>query len=159
MRKIIKCLISIILIANIHGCVVATPKSDYKMKLTNNYELWKINPNKVVIRMPDGDGGLITKTSGKVIELDYNDEYIIARSIPTYKIDGMELDNYKEKEEYIESIPEEEYEFWIIDIEKDEVYSPLNEDEFYKKRKEILVPESMELKALDTYKEDFEYVE
>ena len=33
------------------------------------------------------------------------------------------------------------------------------EDEFYKKRKEILVPESMELKALDTYKEDFEYVE
>ncbi|MBU3137949.1 DUF3997 domain-containing protein [Clostridium gasigenes] len=57
----------------------------------------------------------------------------------------------------IESIPEKDHEFWIIEVEKEIVHGPFNEEEFQQERKNISVLESMELKELDSYKKDFEY--
>lgn len=159
MKKLIMYLIIILMLVNIHGCVIISPKSDYKMKLVKNYELWKANRHSIEIGIADGNGWLTSKTYGKVIELDFNDEYIIARSIPTYKADEKDFSNLQEKDKYIESIPEKDYEFWIIEVEKDIVHGPFNEDEFNKKRKEISVPESIGLKGLNSYKKYFEYVE
>lgn len=159
MRKIIKYLIITLLIVNIKGCVIGSPKSDYKMKLVQNYELWKVNNNRIVIGTTDGDGVLDSNIKGKVIELDYNDEYIIARSIPTYKADEKDFSNLQEKDKYIESIPEKDYEFWIIAVENNIGYGPFNEENFNKKRNEILVPKSMALEKLENYEKHFEYVE
>lgn len=159
MKKIIKYLIIMLVLVNINGCVIASPKSDYDMKLAGNYELWKVNKYSISIGILNNNGSLTPQIYGQVIELDFNDEYIIARSIPTYKVDEQNFSNFSEKEKYIESIPEEDYEFWIIQVENEMVYGPLNEDEFNKKRKETSVPESMKLKELDSYKKYFEYVE
>jgi len=156
MKRLIKYLIIALLLVNIKGCVLPVV-SDYKMKLTGNYELWKVHKDSIVIGIPD-ENGLTPQIDGKVIDLGFNDEYIIARSIPTYKANNQKFSNFSEMEKYIESIPEEDYEFWIIEVENDVVYGPLNEDEFNKKRKEISVPESMKLKELDSYKKYFEDV-
>ncbi|MBX7420594.1 DUF3997 domain-containing protein [Clostridium chauvoei] len=151
-------LIIMVVVLNLHGCIIASPKSDYKMKLTKDYQLWEINRYNVVIIKTSDKEGSDARVPGKVIELNFNDEYIIARSIPTYKARKKEFTNLMEEDKYMEYIPEEEYEFWVIEVEKDIVHGPFNEEEFKKTKEELSVPESMELKELKSYKKNFEYV-
>lgn len=151
-------LIIMAVVLNLHGCIIVSPKSDYKLKLTKDYQLWEINRYSVVIIKTSDKAGSAARVPGKVIELNFNDEYIIAKSIPTDEANKKEFPNSIEKDKYIESIPEEEYQFWIIEVEKDIVHGPFNEEEFKKTKEELSVPESMELKELKSYKKNFEYV-
>lgn len=159
MKKLISYLLIILLGLSLHGCAELLPAStggDFYMKLSGNYELEGTSPDNIFIKnnTVEVNG---RRVDSKVIEIVWNDKYILAKRIPfTQEISGQ-FNNIKETDEYLNTFKEEDMEYWIIEVESDKIYGALNKEDFINKKNELSIPNDMELKSVESYRELFYY--
>ncbi len=106
---------------------------NYFVESSSAHEIHIINKNPIYI-----DGvvkGLVVP--GKVVELNWNKKYIIAKQ--------QLLKNGE---------PVEEYQYWIIDISSNRVYESLTKEEFQQKQKELDI--NLKLKNLKKFPNEVE---
>jgi len=119
---------------------------DYKILLTSNYYIVRINSKSIEIkggledrRVPDDRIDDYSTKRCKISMVGCNEDFIVARQ-------DMYVDQkYDNNEGY----------YWIIDVNTDTDYGPFNYDEYLEKREELGISDSLELKRLDEYKKDY----
>lgn len=117
----------IITLLVLSGCAGA---ADYDIDLSGNYSLLKGSAHDVKIQPKisadvwDANDSKIVPA--EVIEIGWNDDYIIAKQLTNQK----------------------EHNFWIIDVEKEQVIGPLNELDFIGKKKEYGINNDIVLKEV-----------
>ncbi len=100
--------------------------SDWSLKLPNNYEMWHINPQNIMIGYKDSQYTIKTVDNkgrnigipGDVIEFCYNDRYVGAKqvNIPTNPKKGVDTSNPR---------------YYLLDTLEQKVYGPfLNVSQF-----------------------------
>lgn len=144
MKSILKCLLIISLSMILYGCAGA---GDFDIDLSGGYSLIRSSAHMVTINKRESEaiwGEAIIPA--KVIELAWNDNYILA------KREGLKLRNPDNPDDRYEIPDESKIDYWILDVENGEVYGKLNEQDFIKKKNELGVPNSLILKDVDSYK-------
>ena len=113
----------IVLMLSFSGCEYFGPgMADYSYNLSGDYELYHAGNTNI------GKGNEIIVTR-EIKEIAWDSSYILAK---------QERDN--------------EIKYYIISVSNDEIYGPLNEDDFNKKRTELKIDEDLKLKAPAKYK-------
>lgn len=142
MKKFI--LIIVALSTLLTGCVVGAGMGDYTIKLTSSYSIIRNSSQSIDIY---SNSKLITENPSSAIITDvaFDDTYIIAKQTGLKSKDTQDptskkvLDNSKEY-------------YWIIVTNDEAIYGPLSYEDFLSKKKELSLPDTLELKKIDYYK-------
>ncbi|MEH6944856.1 DUF3997 domain-containing protein [Bacillus sp. JJ722] len=120
------------------GCPGA---ADYDIDLPGNYSIVRTSAHDVTIAPKTGeDSWGATIIPAKVTEVGWNDKYIIAKQINLVK--DSKSNNGSE-------IPDEQdYQFWIIQIENGKVTGPLDDSGLTKKKEEYEISDDFVLKGV-----------
>jgi hypothetical protein len=138
--------------------------SDYNEELSGNYFYRDEGEysKEIVCHSAGANKGIF----GKVISFDYNSNFIIAAQIPSFddyeawiqfhyfydsdykdSIEKNEIQmSYHQKGTLYDKLFSHEINFWIISHEDKQIFGPLTLDEYLRKRRELNVPESLEVK-------------
>ena len=134
MKKIIYLILSI-LIMTLVGCAGL---GDYSIELINGYKVVRTSAEvKTIINTNDGND-IVVPPGERWDEGEYLVK--VGYDVQRYIVAKTNIDLY-----------------YIIDtknIQKEVVYGPLSESEFYKKKKELKIPSSLQLKDLDEYESE-----
>ena len=82
--------------------------------------------------------GIKTVIHAKVTKVAWDDNFILTEQIPLIE-ETMELDKTK-------------LNYWIIDVNTEEIYGPLTKEELELKRSELQIDSSLELKDPEKFK-------
>ncbi len=121
----------------ISGCMVGSGVSDYDIPLTSGYDLVRINRHTVIIGKRTESNEVISWNESippKIVELGFNDNYILAIIHPIDEIDLAPIEN-------------SELQYFSIDLMTDDVNS-LPKDNFYEVQKE----QKIQLNNLEDFK-------
>ncbi len=116
--------------------------SDYRYNLINGYILVRSSKHEIVIVPEDGWQSDEQIISAKVVEVAWNDRYVIAKQY------GLKLENdYNDYE-----IPDKsKVYYWILDTEQQKRYGPYNKKEFDNELRNYNL-ENLTLKNVEYYK-------
>jgi len=126
----------LLLTFNLSGCF-GPGMNDYTYTIVKNYCLSRSSSNDIVI-FKSGDVGTETVVHAKVTKVAWDDNFILAEQIPLIE-ETMELDKTK-------------LNYWIIDVDTEELYGPLTKEELELKRSELQIDSSLELKDPEKFK-------
>lgn len=134
MKKIIYLILSILIMILV-GCAGL---GDYSIELINGYKVVRTSAEvKTIINTNDGND-IVVPPGERWDEGEYLVK--VGYDVQRYIVAKTNIDLY-----------------YIIDtknIQKEVVYGPLSESEFYKKKKELKIPSSLQLKDLDEYESE-----
>lgn len=122
---------------NLSGCF-GPGMNDYTYTLVKDYRLSHSSSNDIVIFKNDDNMGIKTVIHAKVTKVAWDDNFILAEQIPLIE-ETMELDKTK-------------LNYWIIDVNTEEIYGPLTKEELELKRSELQIDSSLELKEPEKFK-------
>ncbi len=144
MKGFSKFLLIVIFSGLLYGCSGA---GDYGTSLPDGYSLLRSSANMVTINKQEGEGvwgdALIPP---KITELTWNNDYILAKQL------GLKLNNPKDPNDTYKIPDESKVNYWILQINGDNIYGPLTDSEFVQKKKELSIPSNIILKSVSTYK-------
>ncbi len=127
----------LLLTLNLCGCF-GPGMNDYDYEMVKDYRVCHSSANAIVIYRNDDSVGIKTVIDAKVTKVAWNDNFILAEQIPL--IEGtMKLDETK-------------LNYWIIDVNTDELYGPLSKEEFKSKRSELEIDSNLKLKDPEKFK-------
>lgn len=131
----------LLLTFNLSGCF-GPGMNDYTYTLVKDYQLSHSSSNDIVIFKSGDVGtetvGIETVVHAKVTKVAWDDNFILAEQIPLIE-ETMELDKTK-------------LNYWIIDVNTEELYGPLTKEELELKRSELQIDSSLELKDPEKFK-------
>lgn len=114
--------------------------SDYQHDLAGGFKIVRMSDHQVTIESGSIGGTIIP---AKVVELAYNDSFIIAKQ------QGLKR-KYPNNPANTSEIPDESINnYWIIDINTKQVCGPLNKNDFDLKRMALKIPDNLKLKAVE----------
>lgn len=137
--KYLKVYVLFIVIVAISGCGIG----DYEMELPNNYIIWASSAHQVEIVPKESSYFEEDKIPSKVVEIAWNDRYIIAKQY------GLK-EKYPNKSDNSYKVPDtSKIYYWILDTKDKVRYGPyINEKDFNDKKNEISIGH-LKLKSLD----------
>lgn len=100
--------------------------ADYSYDMVKNYAVYRPGNDQRYITIRDGSS-YESIINGYITKVGWNNQYIIAE--------------------------ESETNYWIIDVETDEVYGPFNKKEFNNQREILNVSEDIKMKDPDYYRD------
>jgi len=109
--------------------------NDWEYSLPGGYAVIKINSQNVVFSKVESDGTILL--SRFITDFCYNDSYIALKRIPMDNIDRNEMID-------IDSYDLSMIEYYLVNIESDELLGPFNFDEYTEKIVEFKVGELCE---------------
>ncbi len=112
--------------------------NDYTYTLVKDYQLSHSSSNDIVIFKNDDNVGIETVVHAKVTKVAWDDNFILAEQISLIE-KTMELDKTR-------------INYWIIDVDTEELYGPLTKEELELKRSELQIDSSLELKEPEKFK-------
>jgi hypothetical protein len=125
--------------------------NDWRYKIINNYEIWHINSNEIVIGYVKDNGNSLTihensKADGrligippKVIEFCNNEKYICAKVV-------LKKDWVVNEENYNDIL------YYVVDTEEKIVFGPLDEEKYNEKINDLLIKNLSEWKIAEYMK-------
>ncbi len=121
--------------------------ADYSIDLPGGYHLVKTSAHNVMITPnKDYNSSVDLFIAAKVVEIDFDDRYIIAKRYELVKDPTKPVDNTYE-------IPDEtKVTYYILDTLTPEIFETYSEAEFKQLRSELSIPKSLELKDPSNYK-------
>lgn len=138
MKKLPIYLLIVILSLTLYGCAGL---ADFEIDLSGGYQLVRSSADYVYVY--SGSSTVIPK---KVIEIAWDDDYILAKQL------GLKR-KYPDNPNNTTEIPDEsKVNYWIIDINKSKVYGPLTDKDFTEKKKELSISGKLVLKKVSYYK-------
>lgn len=119
--------------------------ADYSVDLPGEYSVVRTSAHQVTIAPKIGDSHWGSGTiPTKVTELAWDDTYIFAKQL------GLQ-ENPNSSNGY--QIPNNnDVHFWILEFKSGKVFGPFDEDSFVKKRNELGISTSVELKKIEDIK-------
>ncbi|MFA9398047.1 MAG: DUF3997 domain-containing protein [Clostridiaceae bacterium] len=146
-KRIFISFIMVFLIFNLTGCF-GPGINDYHYFMVKNYEIDHSSTRYVKILKNDNHNiGCKSILNETVTKVSWDDNFILAEQTVQKKATDTS-DNQK-------------INYWIIDVNSEEVYGPFNEEEFNTKRNELSVNPSLQLndpekfKALEDLRNDY----
>ena len=146
MKKLLKVLIISLILLSLSGCAGV---QDYNITLPNDYSVVRGSAHMITINKQRPEGGwgedLIP---AKVVEVTWDDKYILAKQLSLQCQDSDNPDNSYH-------IPDEtKVNYWILEMETGKKFGPFNEKKFTKKKKE-LNKKNVILKSVDDYEKNY----
>lgn len=135
----------VVVFALLGGFAFGPGVTDFDYPLSNGYELTHNNPLDVFVLPKDG----YTKNSEiippKVVKIAWNSHYVIAEQ--------QLIDEPKKGQSGIGKLTNT-YHYWILDTKKRMAYGPFNKKTFTKQLKAFGIPDSLQLRDVDSYKKN-----
>lgn len=127
----------------LYGCAGA---GDYDISLPGEYSLIRSSAHNITINKKQGEDvwgeALIP---AKITELNYNNQYILAKQL------GLKR-KYPDNANNTYEIPDEsKVTYWILQVDNGNVYGPLTENEFTNMKNKLSIPADMVLKSVSFY--------
>lgn len=123
--------------------LMSGPRSgDWQAPVVGGYEVWRGSTDVIVVVNNDSDEET-PKIPKKVVKLDHNDTFIIAKQ------QGFDVQFDGNQRE--ELIPDQ-FKYWILNVKTDEIWGPLEIEEFAAKREELGVDPVLELRDVKEYR-------
>lgn len=131
----------LLLLIILQGCAGA---GDYDIQLPGQFSVVRTSAHQVTISPKESSHSWGSPVvPAKVVQVAWNEDYILAKQW------GLKQDPSKSS---FYEIPDQTKEYyWIIHINSKEVFGPLDSDEYIEKKKELAIPETVQLKDLDKY--------
>ena len=113
-------------------------------KLEKNYELDYDPNNEIFLITPTENGYQKVEIPGQILFYGHNKDFIIANQKPSDSI-------YKAEEDLVFKAMESKIfntefsKFWIITLNNDSIYGPLNKTEYFALRTSLKIPENLKL--------------
>ncbi len=107
-------------------CLVPSPNNDWRYKLPNNYEIWRVNSREIVLGELESEYSLATVVDEYISEFCYNERYVCVKRVDVPEDLNEEIDT---------SNPE----YYIVDTAEDIPYGPYDINEFYDKKEELQI--------------------
>jgi hypothetical protein len=136
----------VILIVWCIGCGGFGPGlSDFDYPLAGNYQLNRTSSHEITITPKDGWTDETPIIRAKVVEVAWNDRFILA------KRQGLKFRGSFPGDKY--ELPDpDKFDFWILDTQGPKLFGPFDESEFANKRNEMKISESLILKDVYSYR-------
>jgi hypothetical protein len=143
-------LLSILIVLAAFGCdhknVAWGPgAADFTAKLPHGYFIHRSSAHQIMVA-PEGWNNSVPTIPTKVVELDHDDTWVIAKQQhlrPRNPNDPN--DTYEEPDPGV-------FSYWVLRLDKPQVWGPLSLNEFEAKRKELTVPASLKLHNVYDYR-------
>lgn len=85
---------------------IMTGNGDWKYELKNNYQIWRVNSNEIIIGKIEDDSTLTPSINDNVVKFKYNDNYVVVGCSNDLKDNNLK--------------------YYIINLTTDEIIGPLN---------------------------------
>lgn len=145
MKDFFKGMIGVIIALSLYGCA---GMSDYDISLPGGYSLVRSSAHKVTInKRIDKSSWEESIIPAKVIGLGWNSDYVLAKQV------GLKRRNPENSEDTYEIPDENKISYWILEVNDDKVYGPLDEKEFEELKKEFNISYMVTLKNPSEYNE------
>src|SRR5690625_2630427 len=113
-------------------------------KLEKNYELDYDHNHEIFLITPTENGYQKVEIPGQILFYGHNGDFIIANQKSRDSIyDSNENLVYQEMESKIFNTKFSN--FWIVTLKDDNIYGPLNRNEYFKMRKALNIPDDLKL--------------
>ncbi|MGL5085527.1 MAG: DUF3997 domain-containing protein [Clostridium sp.] len=145
MKNIFRYGILIMLTTMLYGCV--PERGDYDITLPNDYSLIRNSAHMITInKQIDESSWNLEIIPAKVVELAFNDNYVLAKQV------GLKLRDPNNEDDTYQIPDESKISFWILDTANNQAYGPFTENELNEKKKELSISEDLKLKKVSSYK-------
>jgi len=132
MRKVFGFFIIMVLISS---CSDDTLEKNYKLDYDPNHEIYLVIPV---------NGYQLIKVSGHILFYGHNKDYILINQKPTEQIyEAAKKPSHDEN--MIDVFKTQINQFWIITLNNDSIYGPLNKREYLQMRDKLGVPKKLKL--------------
>lgn len=91
---------------------IMTGNGDWKYELKNNYQIWRVNSNEIIIGKIEDDSTLTPSINNNVVKFKYNDNYAVVGCSNDLKDNNLK--------------------YYIINLTTDEIIGPLNNNDLDK---------------------------
>lgn len=91
---------------------IMTGNGDWKYELKNNYQIWRVNSNEIIIGKIEDDSTLTPSINDNVVKFKYNDNYVVVGCSNDLKDNNLK--------------------YYIINLTTDEIIGPLNNNDLDK---------------------------
>lgn len=98
---------------------IMTGNGDWKYELKNNYQIWKVNSNEIVIGKTEDATSLTPIINDNVVKFKYNDNYVVVGCNNDFKDNNLQ--------------------YYIINFDTDEIIGPLNKSDLDKENIDIAI--------------------
>ena len=121
--------------------------SDFSADLAGDYKLHRSSAHQVMIS-PDGWSSDTPIIPTKVLECAVDRHLILA------KRQGLKRRSPNNPNDTYEEPDPTVIDYWILDTSTPQVFGPMSEDEFKRKRRELGVSEKIELKDINSFRQE-----
>jgi hypothetical protein len=127
------------------GCGFGPGASDFSAKLSNGYFVYRTSAHQIMIA-PDtwSDSTPIIPT--KVVELDHDDHFVIAKQ------QVLERRSPNNPQDTYEQPKPDTFNYWILDLKTPKVFGPLTLDEWNTERTSLGVDPKLQLHDVYDYR-------
>jgi hypothetical protein len=117
---------------------------DFDAPLGHGYAIWRTSAHQIQVS-PEGWGSETPIIPPKVVELGHNGTWVIAKQQHLRRRSLSPTDTYEEPDPGV-------FSWWILRLDKPQVWGPLSQPEFGAKREELGVPANIKLRDVNGYR-------
>ena len=120
---------------------------DYEIELPNRYVIVSSSAHEISLNRKSIEGSLGEAIiSPKISKIAYNDNFVLMEQ------QGLKRRSPENENDMYEIPDESKVFYWILNHKTDKYYGPFTQKEFVEKKKELYIPNNLELKDLSNFK-------